>query len=55
MSTWTDPPVERGARASEPSPSLTRIIEVLFPPCEPDPELDYYGPCDKAEAPEAGS
>ena len=55
MNTWNDPPGERDPRASGPRPFLTRMIEAILTPREPDPDLDYYGPCDRAGGPEAGS
>ncbi len=54
MTTWNDPPGERDPRAPGPRPFLTRLIEAILTPREPDPDLDYYGPCDRADAPEAG-
>src|SRR6266568_2612887 len=54
MTTWHDPPGERDPRAPGPRPFLTRLIEAILAPREPDPDLDYYGPCDRADAPEAG-
>ena len=55
MNTWNDPPEERDSGAPGPRPFLTRLIEAILPPPEPDPDLDYYGPCDPADAPEAGA
>ena len=55
MITWNDPPGERDPRALGPRPFLTRLIEAILTPREPDPDLDYYGPCDRADAPVAGS
>ncbi len=54
MTTWTDPPGERDPRAPGPRPLLTRLIEAILIPREPDRALDHYGPCDRASAPEAG-
>jgi len=55
MTTWNDPPGERDPGAAEPRPVLTRLIEAILTPREPDPDFDYYGPGDRASAPEAGS
>ncbi len=55
MTTWNDPPGERGPRAPGPGRFLTCLIEAILTPREPDPNLDCYGPCDRADAPEAGS
>jgi hypothetical protein len=55
MTTWNDPPGERDPHAPGPRPLLARLIEAILTPREPDPELDYYGPCDRAGASEAGS
>ena len=55
MTAWTNPPGERDPRAPGPRPFLTRLTGALLTPREPDPDLDYYGPCDGTPAPEAGS
>ncbi len=55
MTTWTDPPWARDPCAPGPRPFLTRLIEVILTAREPDPGLDYYGSCDRAAPPEAGS
>ncbi len=55
VTTWTDPPGDRDPRAPGPRPFLPRLIEAIFTPRAPDPGLGYYGPCDRAETPEAGS
>ena len=55
MTTWTDPPWRRDPRAPGPGPLLTRLIEAILTLREPDPDLDYHGPCDLADAPAAGS
>ncbi len=54
MTTWTDVPPGTQPRPAEPRSLLARLIEALFAPAEPDPGLDHYGPCDRAQAPEAG-
>ncbi len=54
MTTWADPPQERDQRAPEPRPFLAWLIEALTARREPAQGLEYYGPCDRAQAPEAG-
>jgi hypothetical protein len=57
MTTWNDPPGERDPLAPGPRPLLARLIEAILTPREPDPDpdRDYYGPCDRAGGAEAGS
>ncbi len=54
MTTWTDAPPEAQPRTAEPRSFLAWLITALIAPAEPDPDLDHYGPCDRAQAPEAG-
>ncbi len=56
MTTWADPPAERDPRAPESRSFLAWLIEALTARREPapDPGLEHYGPCDRAQAPEAG-
>jgi hypothetical protein len=54
MTTWNDRPGERDLRSQQPRPLLVRIIEALLSPREPDPNLEYDGPCVGGNAPEAG-
>jgi hypothetical protein len=55
MTTWNDPPGKRDPCAPGPRPFLPRLIEAILTPRAPDPDLDYYGPCDRAGGPGAGS
>lgn len=54
MTTWTDQPAERDPCAPQPRPFLAWLIEALAARREPAAGVEYYGPCDRAQAPEAG-